>query len=318
MRLAIFTNTFGAVEMREIEAFLVVADELHFGRAAARLHVTTGRVSQSVRALEREVGSPLFERTSRRVALTPLGAAFLVRVRPAYEELGAALAEARQVRGMPYRGLLRAMFVGSLPPDVAPRLSAAFARNVPGCRLYAMTMQLSEMLRWFDSGRLDADVIIGWFPDPDAGPRPVPDWVELGPVLFRAPKVMGISQRHPLAGRSSVDVEELAEHTVIRPWGFAPFVDSCAPPVTPGGKPIRRSQLTRPTYLEDIPDLLAGGTLLHLTVPSLPLPDGLVLIPVTGLAPAVCAVAWPRGREDPWIARFAETAAAEYATVEPH
>jgi len=305
------------MDMREIEAFLVVAEELHFGRAAARLQVTTGRVSQSVRMLEREVGAPLFERTSRRVALTPLGAMFLARVRPAYEELGAALAEARQVRGMPYRDLLRAMFVGSLPPDVAPRLSAAFARSVPECRLYAMTMQLSEMLRWFDSGRLDADVIIGWFPDPAAGPRPVPDWVELGPVLFRVPRVMVVSQRHPLAGRSSVDAEELAAHTVIRPWGFVPYSDAWAPPVTPGGKPIRRSQQTRPTYLEDFPDLLADGTLLHLTVPSLPLPDGLVLIPVTGLAPMACAVAWPRTSETPLIARFAETAAAEYATVSP-
>jgi DNA-binding transcriptional LysR family regulator len=303
--------------MREIEVFLVVADELHFGRAAARLHLTTGRVSQSVRALEREVGAPLFERTSRRVALTPLGAAFLGRVRPAYEELGAALAEARQVRGMPYQDLLRVMFAAALPPDVTPRLSAAFARDVPGCRLHAMTMQLMEMLRWFDSGRLDADVIIAWFPDPDAGPRPVPDWVELGPVLFRAPRVMVVSQRHPLAGRSSVDVEELAGHTVMRPWGFAPYADGCAPPVTPGGKPVRRSQQTRPTYLEDLPDLLADGTRLHLAVPSLPLPGGLVRIPVTGLPPGVCAVAWPRGSENPWIARFAETAAAEYATVSP-
>jgi DNA-binding transcriptional LysR family regulator len=219
---------------------------------------------------------------------------------------------------MPYRGLLRAEFASSLPLDVAPRLSAAFARDVPGCRLYVMTRQLMEMLRWFDSGRLDADVFIGWLPDPDAGPRPVPDWVELGPALFRAPRVMVVSQRHPLAGRSSVDVEELAEHTVMRPWGFAPFADGWVPPVTPGGKPIRRLQQTRPTYLEDFPDLLAGGTLLHLTVSWLPLPGGLVVIPVTGLAPAVCAVVWPRDRENPWIARFGETAAAEYATVEPH
>jgi DNA-binding transcriptional LysR family regulator len=305
------------MEMREIEVFLVVADELHFGRAAVRLRLTTGRVSQSVRALEREVGAPLFERTSRRVALTPLGTAFLARVRPAYEELHSALSEARQVRGMRYRDLLRAMFADSLPPDVAPQLSAAFARNVPGCRLYAMTMSPMEMLRSFDSGRLDADVIIGWFPDPDAGPRPVPDWVELGPVLFRAPRAMVVSRRHPLAGRSSVDVEELAGHTVVRPWGFAPFADGWAPPVTPGGKPVRRSQQTRPTYLEDFPDLLAGGALLHLTVPSLHYPDSLVLIPVTGLPPAVCAVAWPRDSQNPWIARFAETAAAEYATVEP-
>jgi DNA-binding transcriptional LysR family regulator len=308
-------DTLGEVEMREIEAFLAVTDELHFGRAAARLRLTTGRVSQSVRALEREVGASLFERTSRRVALTPLGAAFAARVRPAYEELGAALAEARQARGMPYRDLLRAQFASSLPPDVAPRLSAAFARNGPGCRLSTVTRQLADLLRWLNSGQLDADVAIGWFPDPDAGPRPVPDWVELGPVLLRAPRAVLVSQRHPLAGRSSLDAEELAGHTVIRTWAPAGYADGWSPPVTPGGKPIRRSQQTRPTYVEDLTDLLSDGTLLHLTVPQLAPDDGLVLIPLTGLAPVVCALAWPRDSENPWITRFAEVAAAEYATV---
>jgi DNA-binding transcriptional LysR family regulator len=303
--------------MREIEVFLVVADELHFGRAAARLHLTTGRVSQSVRALEREVGAPLFERTSRRVALTPLGTAFLARVRPAYEELGAAIAEARQVRGMPYRDLLRVALTSNLAADVRPRLTDTFTARAPDCRLVPLPITGAEQLTWLHSGRLDADVLVGWFPDPDATPRPAPDWVTLGPVLFRTPRAILVSQRHPLAGRTAVDAEELAGCTLIRPWGFAAYADAWAPQVTPGGKPIRRVQQVRLTYLEDLPDLLADGTLTHLMMSSFPPFCDLAVIPVTGLPPVAAVVAWPRGSENPWIARFAETAAAEYATVSP-
>jgi hypothetical protein len=118
-----------------------------------------------------------------------------------------------------------------------------------------------------------------------------------------------VSRRHPLAGRSSVDAEDLAGHTVIRPWGFAPWADSWAPPVTPGGKPIRRAQQTRLTYLEDLPDLLADGSLAHLTVSTLEPIDGLVVIPVTGLPPMACVVAWAPNAENPWIARFVAVAA---------
>src|SRR5256885_12256039 len=79
------------VEMREIEAFLAVADDLPFGRAAQRLHVTTASVSQAIRALERRVGGPLFERTSRQVALTPIGVRLRAGFEPAYEQLRASL-----------------------------------------------------------------------------------------------------------------------------------------------------------------------------------------------------------------------------------
>lgn len=68
-----------SIDTREIEAFLVLAEELHFGRAGERLYVSQSRVSQLLRALERRVGAQLVERTSRRVRLTPLGARFLRR-----------------------------------------------------------------------------------------------------------------------------------------------------------------------------------------------------------------------------------------------
>jgi DNA-binding transcriptional LysR family regulator len=86
-----------AVELTHLRAFLVVAEELHFGRAADRLRVSQSRVSQLIRTLETIVGQSLFERNSRRVALTKAGEQLRSRVQPAYAELQRAVDEAREV-----------------------------------------------------------------------------------------------------------------------------------------------------------------------------------------------------------------------------
>ncbi len=92
------------VEIRELECFLVLSEELHFGRAAKRLYVSQSRVSQLLGALERRIGGRLLERTSRRVSLTPLGETFLSELRPTYEALRAAVERARvNARGGPLR-----------------------------------------------------------------------------------------------------------------------------------------------------------------------------------------------------------------------
>jgi DNA-binding transcriptional LysR family regulator len=72
------------MDMQQVEAFLAVADELHFGRAAEQLVLSRPRVSRLIASLEREVGGTLFDRTSRRVRLTPLGARFLGQLRPGW------------------------------------------------------------------------------------------------------------------------------------------------------------------------------------------------------------------------------------------
>ena len=85
----------GGVDTAEIEVFLALADELHFGRTAERLRIPQPRVSRLVSALERRVGGALFERTSRRVRLTPLGEQLRDQLQPTYKDLTAALDGAR-------------------------------------------------------------------------------------------------------------------------------------------------------------------------------------------------------------------------------
>jgi len=99
------------VELRQIDCFLAVAKDLHFGRAAKRLSLAQSSVSEAIRSLEQEVGGPLLVRTSRRVQLTSLGEKFRLGVEPAALVLHATLDDCRKtVLGQPNR--LRIGFLG--------------------------------------------------------------------------------------------------------------------------------------------------------------------------------------------------------------
>ena len=87
------------VELRQLRYFVAVAEELHFGRAAERLHMSQSPLSRAIRELERELGLVLFVRTTRRVELTPAGTALLERARRALAEIDAAVDEARRAVG---------------------------------------------------------------------------------------------------------------------------------------------------------------------------------------------------------------------------
>src|SRR5690349_20158069 len=112
------------MERNEIEAFLSVAEELHFGRAAVRLRISPSRVSQTIQQIERRVAAALFERTSRRVALTPIGQQLLTELRPANDQMQRAIENATSA-GRGIDGLLEVGFYGAatgkLILDVAQR-----------------------------------------------------------------------------------------------------------------------------------------------------------------------------------------------------
>jgi DNA-binding transcriptional LysR family regulator len=84
-----------AIELRDLESFRVLAEELHFGRAAARLGVNPSTLTRRIRTLERELDVPLLHRTSRRVRLTDAGGELVLRLPRALRELEGALAAAR-------------------------------------------------------------------------------------------------------------------------------------------------------------------------------------------------------------------------------
>ena len=146
-----FTVRQGALD--GVEAFLSVAQHKSFRRAAAELGVTPSAISQAVRALEERVGAALFTRTTRSVGLTEAGERFLVRAKPAFEELLAAGEVARELGKRP-SGLLRLAVPRAVVPILLEQLIASFCEAYPDIELeIAASAQLVDLAaEGFDAG----------------------------------------------------------------------------------------------------------------------------------------------------------------------
>src|SRR4029078_8879799 len=118
------------MELRHLRYFVAVAEELHFRRAAERLHMSQPRLSQQIRQLEQEVGAQLLSRNQRKVELTAAGAAFLVRAREILEAVEDAARQARRVQRGEV-GRLAVGFVGSAMYSFVPELLRAFREHAP-------------------------------------------------------------------------------------------------------------------------------------------------------------------------------------------
>jgi len=145
------------VNLQRVRYFLAVADELHFGRAAARLHMAQPPLSQQIRLLEGEVGVKLFDRTTRRVVLTAAGEAFLPeaqRVVTAADSAERVMAEFRSGEG----GLLRLGFVDSAAFEVMPRYLRAYRQRHPQVQHDLQIMSSSSQLDALRSGQIDVGI----------------------------------------------------------------------------------------------------------------------------------------------------------------
>jgi DNA-binding transcriptional LysR family regulator len=294
---------------REIEVFLAVAEELHFGRAAARLHLTTSRVSQAIRALERRIGAPLFERTSRTVRLTPLGQALLDDVRPAVRQLEEALRRAKRSASQEPQGVLQVYFANSLREELTAALVQGFIAAYPHVPLVRYAYPSMQHRRWCDHSR--DDVYVSWFPDrPDVLNLPR---VHTGPVILHEPRSVMVRNAHPLAGHEVVDIEELAEYDVLYPPPVTQrFADAWTPPVTPSGRPMRRVRRMTDSFMEEALTIVVHEDIAHVTI-SRPAPavlrPGVVLVPLSGLPPFRLAPLWSIFARNTWIQAFTELAA---------
>lgn len=144
--------------MRQLRYFVAVAEELHFGRAAERLHMSQSPLSRAIRDLERELGLVLFVRTTRRVELTPAGSLLLERARRALAEIEAAVDDARRA-AQPDAGVLG---VGYTPFTrlQAMRISKELERERPALQLRLEEDVTPELLRQIASHELTAAVVM--------------------------------------------------------------------------------------------------------------------------------------------------------------
>jgi DNA-binding transcriptional LysR family regulator len=297
-----------SVELREIQVFLVVAEELHFARSADRLGMTPSRLSQIVRGLERKLGGELFRRTSRRVELTSLGERLLAEAKPPYEDLLGALertyAANRSLDGTLLLGLLAANSGG-------PHLTAiveTFERVHPECEVVMSEVFFPDPLGPLRRGEIDAM----------ASPLPIdqPDIV-VGPTLAREPVILAVARDHPLAGREHVSIEDIADYWVA-PITDSPkeLIDTVMPRTTPNGRPIRRLD-RRPKTPHELTALIARGRIVHPTVPSFSQYFGqpeVTYVPISDMPPRKSGLVWRRRASAPRLREFIRVARDVLAT----
>ncbi|MFE2932036.1 LysR family transcriptional regulator [Streptomyces sp. NPDC059278] len=217
------------MEIRDIEIFLTLAQELHFGRTAERLHVSPARVSQAIKKQERRIGGVLFDRTSHHVRLTPLGRQLYDDLLPVHHGLQRSL-ERAALSARDKGAVLRLGMTSSNSQDLRP-LFTAFTSRHPDCTVQIRAVGYNDPFSALRRGTID--VLLAWLPirEPD---------LTVGPVVCTEPIVLCVSATHRLASRRSVSYEDLADEAVLT--GAAPdyWRESLIPTHTPGGRPIPR------------------------------------------------------------------------------
>jgi DNA-binding transcriptional LysR family regulator len=237
------------MELRQLEYFVAVAEELHFTRAAAGLHIAQSGLSAAVRALERELGAELFTRTTRRVELTAAGRVLLVEARRTLAAAQAAREAVAAVGGL----LSGTLAVGAEQcmgaPDPAELLAGVQERH-PGIEVtleHAGSRRLLERVR---GGRLDLALV--------AGADPATEGVELEPLGVQ-PLVLLCPAGHPLAaaGRTAMPVAGLAGEVFVDmhpDWGARRLTDAAF-----AGAGVRRRVAMQVNDVHALLDLVVRG-----------------------------------------------------------
>jgi DNA-binding transcriptional LysR family regulator len=291
----------GQVELDQLEAFLVLAEELHFGRTAARLHVAQSRVSRQIAALEREVGDRLFVRTSRRVELTALGSGLLAELAPAHAALRRAVRNA-QVSAHGTTAPLRIGCTITTGGYHLNRLVKIFESRHPQWPVIVSEVPFESPFSVLLSG--DVDVLAHWVMEG------VPE-LELGPIIATLPRVLAVAIDSPLAPETSVSAEVLADWPVpnLQPLDER-IRNLIIPQQTPSGRPVQLHPVPISTMSEMI-SLVARSIVVHPTIASVAqvtYGQGIVLVPIDDLPPLRVGLYWAGGNTDGRIRALAREA----------
>jgi DNA-binding transcriptional LysR family regulator len=192
------------LELRQLEAFVAVATELHFGRAAEKLFIGQPTLSDLVRRLERELGTPLLTRTTRRVALTDAGAELLRHSKTILDDVAAASTAVKRIAGGD-GGTVRVGITPPVAPTLAPHLRDSFADHAPAVEVIASQLWLPSLLEAVADGRVDVAITCGRLPEREG---------VANEVFCSQPLLVGLRPQHRFAGERAVSLAALA-HDVL-------------------------------------------------------------------------------------------------------
>ncbi|MEV6269749.1 LysR family transcriptional regulator [Kribbella sp. NPDC051936] len=188
------------MELRQLRYFVGVAEELHFGRAAERLYISTPTLSQQIKQLEREVGTSLLIRHSRGVELTPAGQVFLARARETIQAAGLALKDTRRAAGLD-EPVLRLGLLNGIPGWLPAALEQLAAERFPAGTVTLEAGTTTDQLRMLGAGEIDLGLVRAPVTLPPAMTSEQLADEELGVLL---------TATHPLAAEPELTLDDLA------------------------------------------------------------------------------------------------------------
>jgi len=235
------------MELRHLRYFTMLAQELSFTRAAQRLHVSQPPLSQQIRALEDEVGTPLFVRTSRRVELTAAGTVFLAHARAILERVDQALGQARAA-GAGRAGHLEIGLSGSLLLGPLPQLIAAYRRSYPDVGVMLHEMTPTAQLAALRDRRIDLSF----------SRTAVHDEFLVSELFWPDPVVLALPRGHQLTANRTLALRDLKDEEFVTlrldSSEFARYLHACC--VEAGFAPRASQQVVES---QAIPSLVAAG-----------------------------------------------------------
>ena len=299
------------VTIRKLRYFVVLAEERHFTRAAARLFVAQQSLSRQIRELDQELGAVLLYRTTRSVELTPAGEAFLVRVRAALASLDVGIDEARR-HDAGAVGRLRIGFGMGAALELTPSIFEEFGRQFPHVDIEMREFALPDQSAGLSERWADVAIVRPPLADPDIVTH----------VLFVEPRVLTVSIRHPLAERDTVSVADILDVPLAvgrsddeeyrRFWSLQDFRTGLTEPL-----------LTPTTTNTEEIELIAAGLACTVNPAAIMryIPHaGVRYIPIIDVPGSTLAIAWKRDRLSPLAIAFNRVAQEvrdrETATVE--
>ncbi|NGO69426.1 LysR family transcriptional regulator [Streptomyces boncukensis] len=271
------------LETRELEYVLALADELHFGRAAARLSIAQPALSKAIRRIEARLGVPLFIRSSRHVELTPAGEALQEHGRHALNAVGAAVRNARRAGRV--HAPLRLVLKPGGDAGLLSGILAAYAHQPDARQVDILFSGPADRTDFLREGRADLGLLYAPFDDLDGLAHR---------TLHTEGRVAVVPSAHPLAARSWVRMSDLDGETLPR-WKGVPGVDGSGPEVADVVQLLHMVALGRTVGV--LPSSLVE-----------PVPDGLAAVPVTDAPPSRLVLAWNEHDRRPLVASFVAAA----------
>ncbi|KAF0964526.1 MULTISPECIES: LysR substrate-binding domain-containing protein [Rhodococcus] len=282
------------METRHLRYFIAVAEERHFGRAALRLHMAQPPLSQQIRQLEDQLGTPLLLRTTRKVELTPAGRLLLDRGRVLLDELEVLESDVQQV-GAGATGVIRAGFTGTATYRLMPIVVQAARRSLPGLRITVQGEMLTpQMETALEEGRLDIAVLR----------PPVRSGMVALKLLEQDQLVAALPADSMLAEKGTLELEDLAEQDFISYPSYSAvssiFVDACR---KAGFQPRLVQEAKETSTLLSLVAAGMGVALVPMTSRLFSF-QGVVFRPLRNPLPVDLAVAWNRNNETPLLRSF--------------